>query len=84
MAVHGNEIDTALIFARADFIFMHRNAQRLADSAWLESEPWHLYDIPILIDSECKNIHTLAACAGVHENFVPLAALERKWWPSLF
>jgi hypothetical protein len=44
-------------------------------SDWLEAEPRHLFDVPILIDSECKKIHTLAACAGVHEDLVPLAEL---------
>src|SRR5262249_10693922 len=44
-----------------------------ADSDWLEAEPRHLFDVPFLIDSECKKIHTLAAGAGVHEDLVPLA-----------
>ncbi|KAF5407014.1 MAG: hypothetical protein Udaeo2_28880 [Candidatus Udaeobacter sp.] len=40
----------------------------------LDSQPGHLSNVPILIDSECKNIQTLSACTGVHKNLVPLSA----------
>ena len=41
---------------------------------WLDSQPRHLSDVPVLIDSECKKIQTLSACAGVHKNLVSLSA----------
>jgi len=60
------------------------NAPRLAASVWLDSQPWHLSDVPILIDPECKKIETLSACAGVHKNLVPLPASQSKRSLTLF
>jgi len=45
---------------------------------WLHSQPRHLSNVSILIDSECKNIQTLSACAGVHKDLVPLSAPQAQ------
>src|SRR5262249_18744791 len=45
---------------------------------WLHSQPRHLSNVSILIDSECKNIQTLSACAGVHRDLVPLSAPQAQ------
>jgi hypothetical protein len=51
---------------------------------WLDYQPGDLSNVPILIDSKCKNIHTLSACAGVHENLVPLSAPQAQRSPTFF
>src|SRR5215475_6264411 len=79
-----DQIDAEMIVTRADFILIHGNAPRLAASVWLDSQPWHLSDVPILIDPECKKIETLSACAGVHKNLVPLPASQSKRSLTLF
>src|SRR5262245_4406530 len=45
---------------------------------WLHSLPRHLSNVSILIDTECKNIQTLSACAGVHKDLVPLSAPQAQ------
>ena len=51
---------------------------------WLDYQPGDLSNVPILIHSKCKNIHTLSACAGVHENLVPLSAPQAQRSPTFF
>ena len=57
-------------------------AEEICD--WLDYQPGDLSNVPILIDSKCKSIHSLSACAGVHENLVPLSAPQAQRSPTFF
>src|SRR6516162_3370766 len=45
---------------------------------WLDYQPGNLSNVPILIHSKCKSIHSLSACSGVHKNLVPLSAPQAR------
>jgi len=51
---------------------------------WLDHQPGNLSNVPILIHSKCKDIHSLSACTGVHKNLVPLSTPQARRSPTFF